>query len=81
LHAEGCSFTTQSVGIGIGCINATKVRHYLSTRYAALEVPEQQQDYFYKHIGHSSSTNANIYQAPLAVAEMLQVGSVLHCIF
>ena len=65
------------VGIGIGSINATKVRHYISTRYAALDVPEQQRSYFYKHMGHSASTNANIYQAPLAEAEMLQVGSVL----
>jgi len=68
----------KEIGIGIGCINATKVRHYLSTRYAALDVPPQQRDYFYKHMGHSSSTNANVYQAPLAEAEMLQVGAVLH---
>ena len=67
----------KELGIAMGAINATKVRHHISTLYAALDVPAEQRDIFYRHMGHSASTNANIYQAPLAEAEMLRVGSML----
>ena len=58
-------------------ITATKMRHLISTRYAALDVPECQRDVFYKHMGHSSAVNQNIYQAPPAETEILRVGAVL----
>jgi len=29
---------------------------------------------FYKHMGHSSTVNANVYQTPLAEAEITHVG-------
>jgi hypothetical protein len=58
-------------------LTATKMRHRISTLYAALDVSESDRQLFYKHMGHSSSINANIYQTPLAEAEVLKVGSQL----
>jgi hypothetical protein len=45
-------------------INATDMRHYVSTIYAGLEVKETQREIFYNHMGHSESINKNIYQSP-----------------
>jgi hypothetical protein len=50
------------------------MRHRVSTLYAGTDVPEADRQYFYKHMGHSASINANIYQAPLAESEILKVG-------
>lgn len=58
-------------------LTATKMRHRVSTLYASLDLPENQRCHFYKHMGHSASTNASIYQAPLAEIEISQVGKVL----
>jgi hypothetical protein len=58
-------------------LTATKMRHRISTLYAALDVSESDRLLFYKHMGHSGSINANIYQTPLAEAEVLRVGSQL----
>ena len=55
-------------------LTATKMRHRVSTLYAATDVPEDERQFFYKHMGHSSSINANVYQAPLAESEILKVG-------
>jgi len=59
-------------------LTATKMRHYISTLYASLELPEAQRGYFLKHIGHSAFINENVYQVPLAEAEVFQVGTILH---
>ena len=59
-------------------ITATKMRHYISTLYACLEMPEAKRGYFLKHIGHSAFINENVYQVPLAEAEVFQVGNILH---
>jgi len=64
-------------GVDSSYINATKMRHLASTMYASLDVPEDQRHAFYRHMGHSSSVNQNIYQAPLAELEILRVGSIL----
>jgi len=61
-------------------LTATGVRHYVSTKYAALDVPENQRTTFYKHMGHSANINATIYQAPLAEQEITHVGRVLQMI-
>ena len=61
-------------------ITATKLRHYSSTRYAALEIPEGHREHFYKHMGHSKKINESIYQAPLAEIEVTVVGKVLRSI-
>jgi len=58
-------------------ITATKMRHRVSTLYAALDVSEQDRQLFYKHMGHSAAINMNIYQAPLAESEMVIVGGHL----
>jgi hypothetical protein len=55
-------------------LTATKMRHRASTLYAAMDVPECERLHFYKHMGHSSDINANVYQAPLAVMEITKVG-------
>jgi hypothetical protein len=58
-------------------LSATKMRHRVSTLYAALDVPESERRYFYMHMGHSSNINSAIYQTPLAEAEVMKVGSKL----
>jgi len=55
-------------------LTATKMRHRISTLYAAMDVPEAERAYFYRHMGHSADINTNIYQTPLAVAEVTKVG-------
>ena len=55
-------------------MTATKMRHRVSTLYAGLDVSENDRTLFYKHMGHSSAVNANIYQTPLAEAEITHVG-------
>ena len=58
-------------------ITATKMRHYASTMYASLEVPDAKRAAFYNHMGHSRIVNESIYQVPLAEQEVREVGSVL----
>jgi len=58
-------------------LTATKIRHRISTLYAALDVSENERQLLYKHMGHSGNINQNIYQTPLAEAEILKVGSQL----
>ena len=45
----------------------------ISTLYAALDVSENERQLFYRDMGHRE----NIYQTPLAEAEILTVGSQL----
>ena len=61
-------------------LTATKMRHRISTIYAALEVPENQRTNFYKHMGHSANINATIYQTPPAEIEVGQIGRILQSI-
>ena len=58
-------------------LTPTKMRHYSSTHYAALDVPQNQRTYFYLHMGHSQQINEQIYQTPLAEAEVTVVGKFL----
>ena len=58
-------------------LTATKMRHCSSTHYAALDVPQKQRSYFYLHMGHSQQINEQIYQTPLAEAEVTVVGKFL----
>jgi len=64
----------------VNLITATKMHHRVSTIYASLDVPQNQRQNFYRHMGHSSNINASIYQAPLAELEVSQVGRVLDMI-
>ena len=43
---------------------ADKFRHRVSTIFANLEVPEEQRQLFYSHMGHSEQMNKNVYQCP-----------------
>ena len=79
-HVSGWHATKRvcdSAGVECKFITATKMRHYISTRYAALDLAESQRDAFYTHMGHSRAINQTIYQAPPAEREILTVGSVL----
>ncbi|XP_062606599.1 uncharacterized protein LOC134268369 isoform X2 [Saccostrea cucullata] len=57
--------------------NATGMRHFLATEYAALNVDPSDREIFYKHMGHSEKINENIYQCPPALREITHVGRVL----
>ncbi|MCG7875156.1 MAG: hypothetical protein N0C90_02355 [Candidatus Thiodiazotropha endolucinida] len=59
-------------------ITATQMRHYVATVYAALEIPDEERKQFYEHMGHSEAVNKNVYQSPLALKEVVQVGGFLH---
>nr|XP_054771810.1 uncharacterized protein LOC129279772 [Lytechinus pictus] len=58
-------------------LNATRNRHRISTIYAALELPPEEQALFYKHMGHSEDINKNVYQTPMAIQEITKVGRTL----
>ena len=65
-------------GVEDACIlTATKMRHYSSTHYAALGVPQNQRSCFYLHMGHSKQINEMIYQTQLAEAEVTVVEECL----
>ena len=55
-------------------IKSTTNRHRLSTILASMDIPAKDREYFYKHMGHSEKINSTIYQAPLAVKEITNVG-------
>ena len=59
-------------------LNATGMRHKISTMYAQLEVPEEKRQAFYKHMGHSENINKNVYQTPLVLQELTHVGKQLN---
>ena len=52
-------------------INATNQRGRIL--YVSLDVPLDERDYFYKHMGHSRAVNLGTYQRPLPVQEILKV--------
>ena len=58
-------------------ITTMKMRHYASTMYASLDVPDAKRTAFYSHMRHSRTVNENIYQVPLAEQEVREVGSFL----
>jgi len=60
----------------VDLIMATEMRHRVST-YVSLDVPQNQRQNFYRHMGHSADINASIYQAPLAELEVTHVSRVL----
>lgn len=79
-HVSGWHCITkicERAGIKPSVITATKMRHWVSTMYASLDIPESKREAFYKHMGHSKHINENIYQAPPAEVEMLEVGRIL----
>ena len=61
-------------------LTATMQRHRISTMYAALDVPESERQYFYKHMGHTKDINLGTYQYPLPVMAVTKVGRHLQTI-
>ncbi|ELT97450.1 hypothetical protein CAPTEDRAFT_193407 [Capitella teleta] len=59
-------------------ITATKQRHRISTEFADREMPPQERELFYDHMGHCADVNKGSYQHPLAVQQILSVGRRLH---
>ncbi|XP_070203471.1 uncharacterized protein [Littorina saxatilis] len=57
---------------------ADKFRHRASTIFALQDIPAGQREVFYRHMGHSGKINEDVYQSPLAVMEITQVGGFLH---
>lgn len=78
-HVNGWACTKQIVlASGVEqTITATQMRHRAATLYAQLEVPEDQRNAFFMHMGHSASVNKNVYQCPMALQEITQVGRYL----
>lgn len=56
---------------------ATKMRHYVSTLFAQINVHENDRQLFFRHMGHSMRTNVNSYQAPLGVMTMNRITPLL----
>ncbi|KAK3793121.1 hypothetical protein RRG08_030204 [Elysia crispata] len=50
---------------------ADKFRHRLSTLYAVLELPANEREAFYRHMGHSEAINKHVYQCPLSIGEVV----------
>lgn len=80
-HVSGWhAVNRMSIAAGVQCpelLNPTRMRHLISTLYAAQDVSENERQLFYKHLGHSESMNANVYQTPLAHKEVTHVGAHL----
>jgi len=53
---------------------ADKFRHRASTLFALLEMPQHKRELFYRHMGHSETINKEVYQCPLALLEITEVG-------
>ncbi|KAK3700099.1 hypothetical protein RRG08_014107 [Elysia crispata] len=59
---------------------ADKFRHRLSTLYAVLELPANECEAFYRHMGHSEAINKHVYQCPLSIGEVVNVGGFLKAV-
>ena len=58
-------------------VTATSIRHYLSTIFAEENCDESARLLFCKHLGHSPNINEMVYQDPMAVATLTNVGKFL----
>lgn len=56
---------------------ADKFRHRLSTMYALLDLPPSEREAFYRHTGQSEAINKHVYQCPLSISEVVNVGGFL----
>lgn len=63
-----------------GLLTATMQRHRISTIYSAMDVPESERDFFYKHMGHTKAVNVGTYQYPLPIMAVTKVGKHLQAI-
>ena len=58
-------------------LTATAQRHRVSTMFAAFDLPENERNLFYTHMGHSKEMNEQVYQAPQALKEVTILGRKL----
>ena len=58
-------------------LNATNNRHSVRTIYAALELPHQEKQLLYTHMGYSEEMNREVHQAPLALMGLTKTGKHL----
>ena len=56
---------------------ADKFRHRMSTQFALLDLPENERATFCRHMGHSEAINKHVYQCPLSIGEVVNVGGFL----
>lgn len=61
----------------VKALTATSNRHRVSTLFAMLDLPRQDREWFYKHMGHSEAINQCRYQAPPAIMELTKVAKHL----
>ena len=59
-------------------LTATKNKHYVSTIYTTLDLPEKEHEFFFKHMGHSKATNEQNYQCPPGLMEIIKVERMLN---
>ena len=58
-------------------MTADKFRHRAATLFGQMDLPQENRDIFYRHMGHSEQINKDVYQCPLAIREIREVGSFL----
>ena len=58
-------------------VTATKMRHRVSTIFAAKDIPEKDRELVYSHLGHTKQMNIDSYQAPLVEQEFLRIAPQL----
>ena len=81
LHVQG-NYSIHQVAVNSEVDNLALVvsstnRHYVSTRYADLDVSCKSMDIFYQHMGHTKATNIANYRNPAAIETILNVGQNL----
>lgn len=59
---------------------ADKFRHRMSMLFAVLDLPENERATFYRHMGHSEAINKHVYQCPLSIGEVVNVGGFLKAV-
>ena len=55
-------------------VNATKMRHRLSTVFASLDMYEKEQKVFLDHMGHDLANNKENYQCPQGIRAVCVMG-------
>ena len=58
-------------------INATTNRHFLSTRFASLDIPEADRQVFLDHMGHADRISRENYQAKIGIKTMRVMAPIL----
>ena len=61
-------------------LTATHNRHRVSTLFASEELPDNERELFFRHMGHSRDINEQIYQVPPAIREVTKIGKMLAAI-